>query len=146
MTALRPVDHLFLLPLAEATTVIPRLGMHPILRRARLVCISLLFGACTRAAATAAWPVYQGSDAHDHYVTLSQIAPANVSQLEVAWTYDTKDAFPGSEMQSNPVIQAGVLYAMSPKQRAFALDAATGRELWSFDQIGRASSRERGTI
>ena len=26
----------------------------------------------------------------------------------MAWTYDTKDAFPGSEMQSNPVIQAGV--------------------------------------
>jgi quinoprotein glucose dehydrogenase len=79
------------------------------------------------------WPVYQGSDNHDHYVTLSQITPQNVSQLQVAWTYDTKDAFPGSEMQANPVILDGVLYGISPKQRAFALDAATGHELWSFD-------------
>ena len=93
--------------------------------------LMLALGAC--APRDADWPVYQGSDNHDHYVTLDQITPANVSQLQVAWTYDTKDAFPGSEMQSNPVIQARVLYAMSPKQRAFALDAATGKELWSFD-------------
>ena len=82
------------------------------------------------------WPVYQGSDAKTHYTTLAQITPANVSRLEVAWTYDTKDAFEGSEMQSNPVVVDGVLYAMSPKQRAFALDAATGQELWSFDPTG----------
>ena len=82
------------------------------------------------------WPVYQGSDEKTHYTTLSQISPANVSTLKVAWTYDTKDAFEGSEMQSNPVIIDGVLYAMSPKQRAFALDASTGKELWSFDPTG----------
>jgi quinoprotein glucose dehydrogenase len=79
------------------------------------------------------WPVYQGSDEKTHYTTLSQISPANVSTLKVAWTYDTRDAFEGSEMQANPVIIDGVLYAMSPKQRAFALDASTGKELWSFD-------------
>jgi quinoprotein glucose dehydrogenase len=79
------------------------------------------------------WPVYGGSDDHGHYSTLSQISPANVRQLQVAWTYDTHDAFAGSEMQSNPVIVDGVLYAMTPKQQAFALDATTGRELWRFD-------------
>ena len=82
------------------------------------------------------WPVYQGSDDHTHYTTLSQISPANVASLKVAWTYDTKDAFDGSEMQSVPVVVDGVLYAMSPKQRAFALDARTGKELWSFDPTG----------
>ncbi len=96
----------------------------------RRIILVLSLCACSR---NADWPVYQGSDAHDHYVTLSQITPQNVSQLKVAWTYDTRDAFDGSEMQSNPVIIGGVLYAMSPKQRAFALDAATGKELWSFD-------------
>ena len=82
------------------------------------------------------WPVYQGDEDHTHYVTLNQITPKNVAQLQVAWTYDTKDAFKGSEMQSNPVIIGGVMYAMSPKQRAFALDATTGKELWSFDPTG----------
>ena len=71
----------------------------------------LAIGACNREVRDADWPVYQGSDSHDHYVTLSQITPANVAQLTVAWIYDTRDAFPGSEMQSNPVIQSGVLYA-----------------------------------
>ena len=94
----------------------------------------IVVAAC--AGANVDWPVYQGSDEKTHYTTLSQITPENVSTLRVAWTYDTKDAFDGSEMQSNPVIIDGVLYAMSPKQRAFALDAATGKELWSFDPTG----------
>jgi quinoprotein glucose dehydrogenase len=96
------------------------------------------------------WPVYQGSDSKTHYTTLDQISPANVANLKVAWTYDTKDAFPGSEMQSNPVVIDGVMYAISPKQRAFALDAATGKELWSFDPTGGKFSgpriRYRGVV
>ena len=101
-----------------------------------LFAVVLGVAAACGAPANVDWPVYQGSDAKTHYTTLAQISPANVSTLQVAWSYDTKDAFEGSEMQSNPVVQGGVLYAMSPKQRAFALDAATGKELWSFDPTG----------
>ncbi|MFP5355004.1 MAG: PQQ-binding-like beta-propeller repeat protein, partial [Gemmatimonadota bacterium] len=97
--------------------------------------VAALATACG-APANVDWPVYLGSDEKTHYTTLSQISPENVSQLQVAWMYDTKDAFEGSEMQSNPVVVGGVLYAMSPRQRAFALDAATGKELWSFDPTG----------
>lgn len=82
---------------------------------------------------SANWPVYGGSDDHTHYTTLGQISPANVKQLKVAWTYDTRDAFAGSEMQTNPIVVDGVLYGTSPKLRVFALDAASGKELWSFD-------------
>ncbi|ODT04364.1 MAG: pyrrolo-quinoline quinone [Gemmatimonadetes bacterium SCN 70-22] len=102
------------------------------------------------APANADWPVYLGSHEKTHYTTLSQISPANVAQLQVAWRYDTKDAFEGSEMQSNPIVVGGVLYAVSPKQRAFALDAATGKELWSFDPTGGHFSgpriRYRGVV
>ena len=79
------------------------------------------------------WPLYGGTTDNTHYSTLDQITPANVNQLKVAWTYETHDEFPGSEMQSNPVIIDGVLYATTPKLRVIALDAATGRELWTFD-------------
>jgi quinoprotein glucose dehydrogenase len=79
------------------------------------------------------WPVYGGSDDHTHYSTLDQISPANVRRLKVAWTYETHDEFKGSEMQANPVVVDGVLYATTPKVQVFALDAATGRELWRFD-------------
>ncbi|MEO7963909.1 MAG: pyrroloquinoline quinone-dependent dehydrogenase, partial [Gemmatimonadaceae bacterium] len=67
------------------------------------------------------------------YTTLGQITRDNVKQLQVAWTYESHDEFPGSEMQSNPIVIDGVLYATSPKLRVFALDATTGKELWSFD-------------
>jgi quinoprotein glucose dehydrogenase len=79
------------------------------------------------------WPVYGGDVGGTHYTTLSQISPANVARLQVAWTYETKDEFAGSEMQSNPVVVDGVLYATTPKMHVFALDAATGRQLWRFD-------------
>ncbi|HKW47059.1 MAG TPA: pyrroloquinoline quinone-dependent dehydrogenase [Gemmatimonadaceae bacterium] len=96
------------------------------------------------------WPVYGGSDDHTHYTTLSQITPANVRQLEVAWMYDTHDAFAGSEMQTNPIVINGVLYGTSPKLRVFALDATTGKELWSFDpQHGAPPTsriRHRGVV
>ena len=82
---------------------------------------------------TQEWPSYGGNPENTHFSPLKQINRANVKQLQVAWTYDTGDAFEGSEMQCNPIIVNGVLYATSPKLRVFALDAATGKERWSFD-------------
>ncbi|HKV42849.1 MAG TPA: PQQ-binding-like beta-propeller repeat protein [Blastocatellia bacterium] len=82
------------------------------------------------------WPVYGGDDENRHYSPLKQINRDNVSKLKVAWTFDTGDAFPGSEMQCNPLVIAGVLYATTPRLRVIALDAATGKLLWSFDPNG----------
>jgi quinoprotein glucose dehydrogenase len=36
-------------------------------------------------------------------------------------------------MQANPIVIDGVMYATTPKMHVFALDAATGKELWRFD-------------
>jgi quinoprotein glucose dehydrogenase len=79
------------------------------------------------------WRAYGGGSENIHYSTLSQINRDNVHRLAVAWTYDTGDAFDGSEMQCNPLIVDGVLFATSPRLRVFALAAATGKEIWSFD-------------
>ncbi len=79
------------------------------------------------------WPVYSGSDEHIHYSTLDQITPDNVHRLQVAWTYETHDQFAGSEMQANPIVIDGVLYATTPKLCVIALDTASGKEIWSFD-------------
>ena len=96
------------------------------------------------------WPVYGGSDDHTHYTTLGQITPANVKRLKVAWTFDTHDAFAGSEMQANPVVVDGVLYATTPKLQVFALDAASGKQLWRFDPNNGAPPasrfRHRGVV
>jgi quinoprotein glucose dehydrogenase len=93
----------------------------------------LLIGVLAVAELAADWPHYGGGPDQIRYSPLTQIAPSNVASLRVAWTYDTGDAFEGSEMQCQPVVAHGVLYATSPKLRVFALNAATGAELWSFD-------------
>ncbi len=67
------------------------------------------------------------------YSELRQINRENVNKIEVAWKYDTGDAFAGSEDQCRPLFVDGVLYLTSPKNRLLALDAADGHLLWSFD-------------
>ncbi|MBK5297783.1 MAG: hypothetical protein JJE40_11545, partial [Vicinamibacteria bacterium] len=39
------------------------------------------------------WPHYGGGPEQIRYSPLTQITPANVTSLKVAWTYDTGDAF-----------------------------------------------------
>src|SRR3954471_1028673 len=100
--------------------------------------LSILIAFATLPAALAAqksvdWPVYGGNSDHTHYSTIDLITPKNVSKQQVAWTYETHDEFNGSELQANPIVVDGVLYATTPKLHIFALDAATGRELWTFD-------------
>ena len=79
------------------------------------------------------WPTYGGGLDNTHYSALTQINRKNVAKLKVAWTYDTGDAFPGSELECNPIVVNGILYATTPKLRVIALDAATGALKWSFD-------------
>src|SRR3954452_3444755 len=88
------------------------------------------------------WPINGGPN-NIRYSSLTQINKANVSQLKVAWTYDSHDAFKGSEMQSNPIVVDGLLYATTPKLRVIALDAATGREIWSLDPKGKTEGQRR---
>src|SRR5436309_12027353 len=92
------------------------------------------------------WPSYGGGPTQTRYSPLAQITAANVSALKVAWTYDTGDAFPDSEMQCQPVVAHGVLYATSPKLRVFALDAATGTERWSFSPFAGETTPRRTRI
>jgi quinoprotein glucose dehydrogenase len=93
-------------------------------------------------AADVDWPV-NGGPYNIRYTTLSQITPANVSRLQVAWSYDAHDAFKDSEMQSNPIVVDGLLYATTPKMRVIALNAATGREVWAFDPAGGVAPQRR---
>lgn len=79
------------------------------------------------------WRAYAGGPENIQYSALDQINRDNVRQLEVAWEFATGDAFAGSEMQCNPIVIDGVLYATTPRLRLVALDAATGDLLWSFD-------------
>ena len=69
------------------------------------------------------WAINGGVD-NIRYSPLAQITRDNVRNLRVAWTYDSHDAFKGSEMQSNPIVVDGVLYATTPTLKVVAVDAA----------------------
>ncbi len=97
--------------------------------------VALLLLSASAFAADVQWPVNGGPD-NIRYSPLKQIARDNVNRLQVAWRYDSHDEFPGSEMQANPIVVDGVLFTTTPKMRVVALDAATGRELWSFNPHG----------
>ena len=81
------------------------------------------------------WKVYGGTKDAMHYSSLTEVDTANVGQLQVAWTYHTGDADTSvhTQIQCNPVIIDGVLYAISAKMKLFALDASSGKQLWVFD-------------
>jgi quinoprotein glucose dehydrogenase len=66
-----------------------------------------------------------------------------VKQLEVAWTYDTGET---GAMQTQPVVVGDVLYGYTPTHKAFAVNAATGAPLWTFDPGIRASGPNRGVM
>jgi quinoprotein glucose dehydrogenase len=81
------------------------------------------------------WPAYLGGNDSAQYSALTQIDRSNVAGLEVAWVYNSGGADPEgrTNIQCNPIVRDGVLYGTNPMRKAFALDAATGAELWTFD-------------
>jgi quinoprotein glucose dehydrogenase len=97
-----------------------------------VISLALLAAGQARRDSYREWRMFGGGQENIHYSTLAQINRENVARLEAAWSYDTGDAFSGSEMQCNPIIIDGTLYATTPKLRVIALDAATGRLKWSF--------------
>lgn len=78
------------------------------------------------------WPVYLGDAGRRHYSPLTEISRENVGQLEEAWRYNSGE-HRNSTMYTSPLVVDGVLYGLSPSLDAFALDAATGVELWRAD-------------
>jgi quinoprotein glucose dehydrogenase len=81
------------------------------------------------------WRSHGGDPGHTQHSPLDQINTSNVDRLEVAWTYRTGDAREDgrSQIQCNPIVVDGVVYGTTARVETFALDAATGRELWRFN-------------
>jgi quinoprotein glucose dehydrogenase len=87
---------------------------------------------------TADWSTPDGG-AGNHHSPLTDITHENVAELEVAWRYRTGDVHPhregmaGTAFEATPIMVDGALYFVTPYSRAIALDAESGREVWTFD-------------
>ena len=84
--------------------------------------------------------MYGGSDGQ-HYSDLKQINRSNVKNLQVAWSFDTGET---GGLQTSPIEVHGVLYGITPSQKIFALDAATGQLKWKFDSGIQGTQPDRG--
>ena len=92
------------------------------------------------------WSTYLGDSARRHYSELTQITRDNVSQLEIAWSYNSGELREGSStMYTSPLVVDGVLYGLSPRLIAFAVNAATGEEIWRHDP-GGSGAPQRGLM
>ena len=85
------------------------------------------------------WHAYGRTDYGQRYSPLDQITPANVSQLQEVWTYNTGDirGRPGdpeeTTFQVTPLKIGNRLFLCTPHQNVIALNATTGEEIWRYD-------------
>jgi len=87
------------------------------------------------------WQVYGGNSENTHYSPLKQVNKSNVKQIEVAWSFDTGEI---GGLQTSPIEIDGILYGISPSQKIFALDAATGKLKWKFASGVVGTQPDRG--
>src|SRR5690606_34083906 len=109
---------------------------------AGVVAVSLL-GITGCASDYRGWKTYGGTPDQIRYSALDQIDRSNVHELEVAWMYDTGEA---GDLQTQPIVVDGVLYAYTPTHKTIALDAATGALLWQFDSGIEGTGANRGLM
>jgi quinoprotein glucose dehydrogenase len=112
---------------------------------------SLLIGLAIAAGASAApphrrlndddaqWQWYGGDAGGTRHSIQARITRKNVQQLEIAWTYRTRDLGAGfaqarnMSFEATPILVDDTLYLSTPTNVVIALDAATGKPRWRFD-------------
>jgi alcohol dehydrogenase (cytochrome c) len=75
------------------------------------------------------WMTYSGDYLGRRFSALDQVNTANVRTLTAKWVYQTGAT---GKLETSPLVVDGILYATAQDNRAFALDARTGRPIWMF--------------
>ncbi len=89
------------------------------------------------------WAKTGGGSENLKYSALQQIDTTNYAKLSVAWVYHTEnnDSTKFGPMECNPIVVNGVMYGVSPKLKLFAVNAATGKEIWTFNPADSAANK-----
>jgi alcohol dehydrogenase (cytochrome c) len=75
------------------------------------------------------WLMYGGDYRGHHFSTLNQITADNVHRLRAKWIYQMHR----QKVETTPIVVGGVMYVTRPPSDVIALDAETGRALWTFE-------------
>ena len=76
------------------------------------------------------WLTHGRTYSEQRFSPLNQINDQNVSKLALAWSFDL-DTRRGEE--ATPIVVDGVMYFSTAWSKVFAVNAATGEKLWSYD-------------
>ena len=74
------------------------------------------------------WPTYHGDYSGQHHSRLTQITPANVNQMTLAWAFQTNQT---QAIKATPIVVNGVIYITTP-DNLWAVDARSGRQIWRY--------------
>ncbi len=85
------------------------------------------------------WSDYGGGADASAYSPLQQVNKTNVGQLQQAWFYSVPGT--SASFDFSPLIVDGVMYVLGQKDVIVALDAGTGKEIWSHKTEGRPTER-----
>ncbi len=86
------------------------------------------------------WLAYGQTYKEQRFSQLTQINRDNVDQLGLAWSKQIGDA--NMRMQGTPIVVDRVMYATNGWSVVYALDAATGAQIWRYDpEVDRSSIR-----
>ena len=96
----------------------------------------LLHAADIRSFAT--WSEYLGGPDSSQYSSLKQIDKSNVKNLQVAWSFPTGER---GNYVFNPIVVDGVMYVLAKSNSVVALDAVTGKEIWTHPNQGPVGAR-----
>lgn len=90
------------------------------------------------------WSHYGRSGEGRRFAPFDQINTKNVNDLEVAWKFRTGDiATDGAEDQNTPLQIGDTVYACTPHDIVYALNADTGEKRWSFNPEAKAPIWQR---
>ena len=77
------------------------------------------------------WMTYSGDYSGKRFSGLDQIKTANAHSMVAKWVYQTGAT---GKLETSPLVVDGILYATAQDDRAFALDARTGRPIWMYQR------------
>ncbi|HWQ91335.1 MAG TPA: pyrrolo-quinoline quinone, partial [Clostridia bacterium] len=90
-------------------------------------------------AAYRVWQRSHGDNGGTRFSALDQVNRQNVTNLQVAWVYHSRDG--SNNIQCNPIIVGNTLFTPTAGHFLAAINAATGVESWRFKPEGRPAFR-----
>src|SRR5580704_16699467 len=90
------------------------------------------------------WSYAHGNVFGQRYTSIDQITLANVSQLKPAWVFNTGTNPGGQDIEENPIEVNGVVYFPDGLANVFAVNAATGKQIWEYTPATAVKGANRG--